>query len=92
MWQELSSADTWTDAAIQTFFSLEVSIWTTYGSYCKLEKPIVGNVVKIIAFDTCYALLAGIPMFCFIGYLDENNFPRHGGGLELLFVSMPSAI
>ena len=92
LWQELGSTDTWTDAAVQAFFSLDVAVWTTYGSYRKLDAPIVENVVKFIAFDTCYALLAGIPMFCFIGYLDEINFPRHGGGLELLFVSMPSVI
>ena len=93
VWDELRKTAIWIDAANQVHFSLGVSMWTIYGSYNKLEKPIIGDALRIAIFDTCYAFVAGIGVFSMIGYIRESNFSlSEENGLELSFVYLPSTI
>ena len=68
-------------------------MWTTYGSYNRLEKPVVDDAIIIVAYDTLYSFFAGISMFAVVGYLDHEKFPvKEENGPDLAYIGMPSAI
>ena len=67
MWEELSTSLIWTDAATQAIYSIGISMWTTYGSYNSVAKPVVGDALIIVSYDTLYSFFAGIAMFAVVG-------------------------
>ena len=93
MWNALMKYDLWTDAAVQTLYSIGVAYWTTYGSYIPIRNPVLGDSLKISIYDTIYAFFAGIAMFSVLGYLRSVEVPLGGeSGLEMMYVGLPSAI
>ena len=68
-------------------------MWTTYGSYNSIRQPILGDALRIVAYDTFYSFFAGIAMFCIVGYLQEQGFDVNSDkGIEMAYVAIPSAI
>ena len=68
-------------------------MWTTYGSYNSIRKPVVGDAVKIAAYDTFCSFVGGIAIFAVVGYLKQIEFPMdESNGMEMAYIALPNAI
>lgn len=61
----------WADAAGQIFFSIGVcmGIMTSYGSYNKVDKPIIMDNMIIAISNSMFSFVAGFAVWSIVGYL-----------------------
>jgi SNF family Na+-dependent transporter len=64
-------AGVWADAAGQIFFSIGVcmGIMTSYGSYNKVDKPIIMDNMIIAISNSMFSFVAGFAVWSIVGYL-----------------------
>ena len=93
---KLSDTNMWADACGQIFFSLGVCMGTTtsYASFNPVDKPIIGDGVKIAFFNSCVSFIAGFAVFSTVGYLIGMDSPVSDkvSSIGLAFVAYPAAI
>ena len=89
LWEALQHSEIWLDAASQSLYSVGVSYWTSYGSYCRIDKPVVGDAVHILAFDTLCSVFAGLFIFTVVGHLRAEELPFDARGNEGVFIGVP---
>ena len=82
------------EALGQSFFSLSIGCGTvlTYASYVSKKENIITTSFMIAAFDTLFALVAGIaiiPAVFAIAYMNGAT-PEIGAGPGLVFITLPS--
>ena len=67
-----------------------MGIMTSYGSYNEFRWPVFGNAVKIAIADTAFSFMAGLAIFCVIGYLKGINSPvQDVYGFGLAYIAYP---
>ena len=93
LFKEMQSREIWIDAASQVLFSIGLLQYPALGSYNRLEKPITGDVVWIVFFDTAYSLVAGVAFFSVLGYLNGiGSTAANVRGMTFSFISYPVAL
>ena len=67
---------------------------TSYASFNPVDKPIIGDGVKIAFFNSCVSFIAGFAVFSTVGYLIGMNSPVSDkvSSIGLAFVAYPAAI
>lgn len=75
----------------QAFFSLSIGmgILITYGSYVSREDNLISSAALITLADVGIALISGLMIFPFLGYLTEGSMEGVAGGAGLVFVTLP---
>ena len=86
----------WNLAVSQIFFSLSVcsGVMTSFGSYNKVNKPIIKDTIIIAIIDSICSFLSGFAIFTIIGYLDHINNPvsKNVSSFGLVFIAYPTAM
>ncbi|MFW6306174.1 MAG: sodium-dependent transporter [Bacillota bacterium] len=84
------TAQTFTDAIAQSFFTLSLGMGAmiTYGSYLSKKDNVSDNAVYIILFDFLIALLAGFAIFPAVFALGFDP----GAGAGLVFITLPGVL
>ena len=95
-WQEILSGPViWTDACGQIFFSIGVcmGIMTSYASYNPVDKPIIGDAMRVAFGNSLFSFFAGFAVFSTIGYLKGMGSPVAGftASIGLAFIAYPTA-
>ena len=86
----------WTDACGQIFFTLGIcsGTMTSYGSFNPVNKPIIGDALKICIINAMISFFAGFACFSTVGFLIGQGSPvsEEVTSLGLAFVAYPAAI
>jgi SNF family Na+-dependent transporter len=85
----------WNLATSQIFFSIGVcmGIMTSYGSYNKVNKPIIMDSFIIAMTNSFISFVSGFAVFTVIGYLDhiKNPVSENVSSFGLAFIAYPTA-
>ena len=71
-WQDkILNRTVWTEACAQIFFSIGVcmGVMTSYASYNPVDKPIIGDALKVAFGNSAFSFFAGFAVFSVAGYL-----------------------
>ena len=86
----------WAEACGQIFFSLGICMgtMTSYSSFNPINKPIIGDGIKIALTNALISFIAGFACFSVVGYLVERDSPVSDkvASIGLAFVAYPAAI
>lgn len=94
--EKLSEGKMWAQACGQIFFSLGICMgsMTSYSSFNPVEKPIIGDGIKIAFINSFISFMAGFAVFSVVGYLIGIDSPvaEKTASIGLAFVAYPAAI
>lgn len=94
--EKLKNGKMWAQACGQIFFSLGICMgsMTSYSSFNPVEKPIIGDGIKIALINSFISFMAGFAVFSVVGYLIGINSPvaEKTASIGLAFVAYPAAI
>lgn len=94
--EKLTTAGIWTEACSQIFFSIGVcmGVMTSYSSYNPVDKPIIGDSLRVSIGNSLVSFTAGFAVFSVVGYLRGINSPVSGSvsSIGLAFTAYPAAI
>ena len=86
----------WAQACGQIFFSLGICMgtMTSYSSFNPVDKPIIGDGIKIALINSSISFCAGFAVFSVVGYLIGINSPVSDktASIGLAFIAYPAAI
>ena len=92
----LARPQMWAEACGQIFFSLGICMgtMTSYSSFNPINKPIIGDGIKIAFTNALISFIAGFACFSVVGYLVERESPVSDkvASIGLAFVAYPAAI
>ena len=73
----LARPQMWAEACGQIFFSLGICMgtMTSYSSFNPINKPIIGDGIKIAFTNALISFIAGFACFSIVGYLVERESP-----------------
>jgi len=85
----------WADAVGQIFFSLGVcmGIMTSYGSYNKVEKPIIMDNMIISLCNSTVSFISGFAVWAVVGFLEAKDSLAKSktASMGLAFIAYPTA-
>lgn len=85
----------WADAVGQIFFSIGVcmGIMTSYGSYNKVDKPIILDNMVICLTNSSVSFISGFAVWAIVGYLEAMNSLAKSktSSAGLAFIAFPTA-
>ena len=94
--EKLKDGKMWAQACGQIFFSLGICMGTMtgYSSFNDVNKPIIGDGIKIALINSCISFFAGFAVFSVVGYLIGIDSPVSDktASIGLAFVAYPAAI
>jgi NSS family neurotransmitter:Na+ symporter len=94
--EALDLPEIWISATSQIFFSIGVcmGIMTSFGSYNKVDKPIIMDALIICFTNSFVSFMSGFAVFSVVGYLRHigSDETGQGGGTGLAFIAFPAAI
>lgn len=94
--EKLSEGKMWAQACGQIFFSLGICMgsMTSYSSFNPIDKPIIGDGIKIALTNSLISFMAGFAVFSVVGYLVGIGSPvaSKTASIGLAFVAYPAAI
>lgn len=94
--EKLQQSAMWADACAQIFFSIGVcmGVMTSYSSYNPVDKPIIGDAIRVAGFNSLLSFFAGFAVFSTVGYLIGINSPVQAktSSSGLAFIAYPAAI
>ena len=94
--EKLSEGKMWAQACGQIFFSLGICMgsMTSYSSFNPVDKPIIGDGIKIAFINSFISFMAGFAVFSVVGYLIGIDSPvaEKTASIGLAFVAYPAAI
>jgi SNF family Na+-dependent transporter len=94
--EKLSNGQMWSEACGQIFFSLGICMgsMTSYGSFNKKYKPIIGDSFQIAFINCGISFFAGFAVFSVVGYLNGIGSPvaSKTASIGLAFIAYPAAI
>jgi len=92
----ISNGKMWAQACGQIFFSLGICMGTMtgYSSFNDVNKPIIGDGIKIALINSGISFFAGFAVFSVVGYLIGIDSPvsDETASVGLAFVAYPAAI
>jgi len=93
---KLSQTAMWTQACSQIFFSIGVcmGVMTSYSSYNPINKPIIGDALKVCFGNSGFSFIAGFAVFSVVGYLKQENraVADNIKSFGLAFIAYPTSI
>ena len=94
--EKLTNGKMWSQACGQIFFSLGVCMGTmcSYSSFNPIDKPIIGDAIKIALINSCLSFLCGFAVFSVVGYLIGIGSPvsSQTASIGLAFIAYPAAV
>ena len=94
--EKLADGKMWAQACGQIFFSLGICMgsMTSYSSFNPVDKPIIGDGIKIAFINSFISFMAGFAVFSVVGYLIGINSPvsENVASIGLAFVAYLTAI
>ena len=94
--EKLGNGQMWSEACGQIFFSLGICMgsMTSYGSFNKKYKPIIGDSIQIAFINCGISFFAGFAVFSVVGYLKGIGSPvaSKTASIGLAFIAYPAAI
>ncbi|NXJ08050.1 SC6A7 protein, partial [Odontophorus gujanensis] len=97
-WSKLMSAQVWSDAASQIFYSLGIGFGglLSMASYNKLDNNVIRDTLLITVGNCCTSFFAGFAVFSVLGHMAlKKNVPVGSvadSGPGLAFVAYPEAL
>lgn len=92
----IANGKMWAQACGQIFFSLGICMGTMtgYSSFNDVNKPIIGDGIKIALINSSISFFAGFAVFSVVGYLIGIDSPVSDktASIGLAFVAYPAAI
>jgi SNF family Na+-dependent transporter len=94
--EKLANGKMWAQACGQIFFSMGICMgtMTSYSSFNPIDKPIIGDGIKIAMINSCISFSAGFAVFSVVGYLIGIGSPvsEETASIGLAFVAFPAAV
>ncbi|XP_074906458.1 sodium-dependent proline transporter-like isoform X2 [Buteo buteo] len=97
-WSRLQSAQVWSDAASQVFFSLGIGFGglVSMASYNEFDSNVIWNTLVLAIGTCCTSFFAGFATFSVLGHMAWRNQVPVGSvtdsGPALIFVAYPEAL
>ncbi|XP_049679549.1 sodium-dependent proline transporter-like isoform X6 [Accipiter gentilis] len=97
-WSRLQSAQVWSDAASQIFYSLCIGFGglVSMASYNEFDNNVIQNTLVITIGNCCTSFFAGFAIFSVLGHMAWRNQVPVGSvtdsGPGLMFVAYPEAL